>query len=98
MPRPLVKFVVEAYVKSSIKWDEESGTYVNCAPYLYNPLGSEYCVIIHDLKTLRGVKNRIRKFCWSDRVVEIRIYSTTEVLDRETYKLEYTIIRSDNNG
>lgn len=42
---------------------------------LYNPCGSSYSYIIRDLKTLRGVKNRIKKYPIDSNTKEIRIYS-----------------------
>ena len=82
-------FVVEAYIERTDRFDSETNQFVECEPYYYNPLGSDYCQIIHDLKTLRGVLNRIRKWRWAEDVVEVRIYSATNVFDRETYNLQY---------
>ena len=42
---------------------------------LYNPCGSSYSYIIRDLKTLRGVKNRIKKYPIDSNTKEIRIYN-----------------------
>ena len=82
-------FVVEGYVEVTEKFDTDTNKFVACKPHLVNPCGSDYCIIIHDLKTLRGVKNRLLKVRWSDAVVEVRVYSVTNIFDRETYNLQY---------
>ena len=66
-------FVVEYYV-------------IDSNNELYNPCGSIHCVIIHDLKTLRGVKNRIAKYPKPANTKEIRIYNVSNLFDRETYR------------
>ena len=58
---------------------------------LYNPCGSDYTVIIRDLKTLKGIKNRIKNYMIPKDVVQIRIYRVSSVTDRETYNLIDTI-------
>lgn len=89
-------FVVEAYIERTDRFDDETNQFVECAPYYYNPLGSDYCQIIHDLKTLRGVLNRIRKWRWAEGVIEIRIYSVRNVFDRESYVLEHIKVLKGN--
>lgn len=51
---------------------------------LYNPCGSDYGIIIHDLKTYRGVINRISKYKWRNNVKRIDIYRL--VGSKEEYK------------
>lgn len=89
-------FVVEAYIERTDRFDDETNQFVECAPYYYNPLGTDYCVVISDLKTLRGVLNRITKWVWPKSVVEIRIYSVRNVFDRETYVLEHIKVLKGN--
>ena len=86
-------FVAEAYIERTDRFDKETNQFVKCEPYLENPCGTEYCVIIHDLKTLRGVRNRLRKFHWNKDIVEIRIYSVSNIFNRETYNLQYIDVR-----
>lgn len=41
---------------------------------VYSPAGTEYCMIYRDLKTLRGVLNRVKK--WNmDNIVGIKIFN-----------------------
>ena len=40
---------------------------------VHNPCGSNYCAIFHDLKTLRGVLNRIRDWKFPKDVIEVRV-------------------------
>ena len=35
-------FVVEGYVERTDKFDEAENLFVECEPYYYNPLGSDY--------------------------------------------------------
>ena len=62
----------------------------NCEENLVSPLGTDYQRIISGLKTLRGVIRRVDGMWWPDKVVEIRIYSYTNLYDVETYKLVNT--------
>lgn len=39
----------------------------------YNPCGSDYTAILQDLKTVRGVKNRIKNWQWRKNVIELHI-------------------------
>ena len=82
-------FVVEGYVEVTEEFDTNTNKFIPCKPYLVNPCGSDYCIIIHDLKTLRGVKNRMAEWRWSDAFVEVRVYTVTNIFDRETYNLQY---------
>ena len=50
---------------------------------LYNPCGTSHTFIIRDLKTLRGVKNRIKKYPINKNTKEIRIYSWDGSLTNE---------------
>lgn len=66
------------YVKG-IVYDKKRGEYVN-------PCGSDYGIIISDLKTLRGVKNRIAKKWWRKNVEFIEIYKIGDTyLNKEQY-------------
>ena len=64
-------FVIKAMVQRTKKWDEEKLCFVNTEPYLYNPCGSTYTHIIRDLKTVRGVKNRIKNFIYPELFIAI---------------------------
>ena len=51
-----------------------------------NPCGSDYNIVISDLKTLRGVKNRIAKKWWRKNVEFIEIYKIGDTyLNKEQY-------------
>lgn len=89
-------FIAEAYVERTYRFDSETNQFVDCAPYLENPCGTDYCVIMRDLKTLRGVRNRVLKMRWPKDVVEIRIYSVTNLYDRETYNLQRIEVSKGN--
>ena len=60
---------------------------------LYNPCGSEYSIIIRDLKTLRGVKNRLKNYRIMPDVVQLNIYSCSNIYDEKTFRLLETIKR-----
>ena len=59
-------YVVLAITKNSITGKE------------YNPPGSDYTVICKDLKTIRGVKNRIKKYKWRENTIKLIIVSYQE--------------------
>lgn len=86
-------FIAEAYIERTYRFDKETNQFEKCEPYLENPCGTDYCMIMRDLKTLRGARNRVLKACWPKDVVEIRIYSVTNIYDRETYNLQRIEVR-----
>lgn len=57
---------------------------------LYNPCGSDYTTIIRDLKTIKGVKNRLKGYS-REGIKQINIYSVTNIYNRNTYVLKDTI-------
>lgn len=61
---------------------------------IYNPCGCDGSWIINDLKTLRGVKNRILKNEYlinNKNNVKFEIYSYTNIFNDDTFKLLETI-------
>jgi phage terminase large subunit-like protein len=54
-------------------------------------LGSDGKAIIRDLKTLKGVVNRLEKYGWK----EYRIYSFTNFYDDKTFQLLKTKINTE---
>ena len=58
---------------------------------IYNPCGTEYAMTYKDLKTLRGVLNRIKKWYpfnkMEKEVVQVRIYNYHNFYDKNTYTL-----------
>ena len=69
-------YVVKAMIERTKRFDEEANCFVDVEPYMYNPVGSTYTVFIKDLKTIRGVKSRIKKMFFPKDVVEVHICST----------------------
>ena len=53
----------------------------------YNPCGMDYNYITKDLKTLRGLKNRMKNWSIPGKVDKIEIYNFTNVYDENTYRL-----------
>ena len=47
---------------------------------LYNPCGSDYSHVI-ELKTLKGVKNRIKSIIWRNKVVQVRIFHNGQCVE-----------------
>ena len=80
-------FVIKAMIQRTEKWDEERLCFVNTEPYLYNPCGCDYTRIIHDLKTIKGVKNRIKNWKWQKDVVEVYICSSANPTNDDCDKL-----------
>lgn len=64
---------------------------VNRHGKMVNPCGSDYTAIMKDLKTVRGVKNRLLSYSMPKDVVKVDIYSCANVYDRGTYELMDTI-------
>ena len=87
-------YVVKAMIERTKRFDNEANCFVDVEPYMYNPVGSTYTVIINDLKTVRGVKNRIKKMFFPKDVVELHIcssvYPTNSVYEKliEIVKIE----------
>ena len=84
-------FFVKCMVAEDQKWNGKEWEKVG--PFLTNPCGSEYSFIIRDLKTLRGVKNRLKNYPIKSNVVQLNIYSCTNVYDEKTFRLLETIKR-----
>ena len=57
---------------------------------IYNPCGMDYNDII-DLKTLRGVLNRIKNWSIPADVVKLEIYTFWDVYNDDSYKLVYSL-------
>lgn len=51
---------------------------------LYHPLGTDYTMIVKDLKTLQGVISRAKKYAPCDTIYYQIIY-TTNIYDVKTY-------------
>ena len=66
----------------------------------YHPLGTEYTMLYNDLKTLRGVINRMKKWIpftsMIQQVVGFKIYTYTDLYDDDTFRL-VTSSFIDNN-
>ena len=58
---------------------------------LYNPCGMDYNYITKDLKTLRGLLNRIKSWSVPANVEKIEIYTFYDVYRDDSYKLVYTL-------
>ena len=73
--------------------------YVDVNGKIFNPCGTEYAMLYDDLKTLRGVINRIKKWYPLDKkekkVVKIKIYSYTNLYDNNTHTLEIELNNTD---
>jgi hypothetical protein len=69
-----MKWLVEAIVWRSDRWDMEKKRSVQVEPYLYHPCGGSYSAYVSGLKTIRGVANRIKSWVWPTNVVEVRVY------------------------
>ena len=80
-------YVVKAMIERTKRFDEEANCFVDVEPYMYNPVGSSYTVIIYDLKTVRGVKNRIKKMFFPKDVVEVHICSSVSPTNDANDKL-----------
>lgn len=52
-----------------------------------NPCGSEWTRIIKDLKTIRGVENRITRGVKPVGAVGYNIYQTANIYDEKSYRL-----------
>jgi hypothetical protein len=52
-----------------------------------HPCGSDWTTIIHDLKTIRGVKNRVKSGWIHKDAVKANIYTAFNVYNRDSYKL-----------
>ena len=48
--------------------------YKNNKGELVNPCGTDYTFIVRDLKTIRGVKNRMNRYRWFKGADEVRVY------------------------
>ena len=70
-------------IKAMVKNEKEKN--------LYNPCGCDYTRIIRDLKTFRGVKNRIKNWSWPDDTVELYVYSNVNVTNEKYDKFIATI-------
>ena len=57
---------------------------------IYNPCGMDYNHIV-DLKTLRGVLNRIKEWSIPGDVIKLEIYTFWDVYRDDSYKLVYTL-------
>ena len=84
-------FFIECMVEGDQKWNGKKWEKVD--PFLYHPCGSEYSIIVRDLKTLRGVKNRLKNYRIPPNVVQLNVYSYTNIYDEKTFKLLETIKR-----
>lgn len=72
---------------------------VNYKGELMNPCGTDYSILYDDLKTLRGVINRLKKLApfittqskdarHGKDIVGLNIYTYTNLYDESTYNLE----------
>ena len=57
-------------------------------PLGQEPLGTDSRLVFKDLKTIKGVLNRVRQ-CWGD--VPCRVYSFTNFYDDSTFSLVYEV-------
>ena len=55
-------FYIDLYVRFKDTPDDQK---------IYNKLGNEYSIIYNDLKTLKGVLNRLKKLNWSNLFMEV---------------------------
>ena len=58
---------------------------------VWHPCGTEYTMIYDDLKTLRGVLNRMKKWDWRSEkeIVGVKIYNYWRLYDDDTYTLVF---------
>ena len=77
-----MKYLIKRYILSSNKWNESTQCFQKCEDYLYNPCGSSHSNVIADLKTLRGVINRVNKWYIQENVKKIEIcnYDNDQIL------------------
>ena len=77
-----MKFYVKAMIQRDSKFDDKTMEFVKCNTYLSNPCGTDYGYICHDLKTLKGLLNRLQNFKWRKDVVELHVcgYNSKEVI------------------
>lgn len=59
---------------------------------LYHECGTDYTTIIKDLKTLRGVKNRLKNFYIPKNVKKIKIYKSSNIYNKDNYTLLETML------
>jgi len=80
-------YVVKAMIERTEVYN--GSCVLQVAPYLQNPCGSDYTRIIQDLKTVRGVKNRMDKYGWTwpKNTKEIHICSSVNVTNNDCDKL-----------
>ena len=64
-------FVIKSMISQDFRWN--SKTMEKCEPHLVNPCGSDHTMIIRDLKTLRGLLNRVKGLKFSKNTVEVHI-------------------------
>lgn len=64
---------------------------------IYNPCGVDYNVIIN-LKTLKGVLNRIKKWNIPVDVIKLEIYTFWDVYKDNSYKLVYDLDIPEEEG
>lgn len=79
-----MQFLIRAMISSSVQWSNKEDKWVRLdKPIFTSPVGATYQMIISDLKTLSGVKQRVAKCSWPSDVVELRIYKMNGLTDND---------------
>ena len=72
---------------------------VNYNGELVNPCGTDYAMLYDDLKTLRGVLNRMKKWMpfdgYMQKVVGFKIYNYSNLYDDSTHTLVFEAYEGD---
>lgn len=58
----------------------------------YNPCGSDYGIIYRDLKTVKGVYNRIKNSKWRKDVIRVDIYRGHALYDNDSFIKMYSFV------
>jgi hypothetical protein len=82
-----MNYFVKCLIYNNKKWNHELKQYETTEPYLYNPCGTDYSFIFRDLKTLKGVKNRLKKFSLRKDIVKLQIFTYTNIFNDDTFRL-----------
>ena len=58
----------------------------------YNPCGTDYGTIFHDLKTVKGAYNRVKNNSWRKNVIRIDILQGYRLYDDNSFKKVFSFI------
>jgi hypothetical protein len=83
-------------VENKYKWNNRKKQIEEVEPYLYPACGSDYAMIISDLKTIRDVLKRISNWHIRKNVKAINIYSSNNILNEDDEKLVLSITNLEN--